>query len=65
MFLMYEEYLKHRRYVIVQLPNNDLQTKTVLKGLFLSKQQAEMALKVKDQSYEYEIVETFNFKEDF
>ena len=63
MFLMYEDYLKYRRYVIVQLPNNDLQTKTVLKGLFLSKQQAEMALKVKDQSYEYEVRETFNFKE--
>lgn len=63
MFLMYEDYLKHRRYVIVQLPNNELQTETVLKGSFLSKQQAELALKVKDQSYEYEVRETFNFKE--
>lgn len=63
MFLMYADYLKHRRYVIVQLPNNDLQTETVLKGLFLSKQQAELSLKVKDQSYEYEVRETFNCKE--
>ena len=60
---MYEDYLKYRRYVIVQLPNNELQTETVLKGSFLSKQQAELALKVKDQSYEYEVRETFNFKE--
>ena len=63
MFLMYEDYLKHRRYVIVQLPNNELQTETVLKGSFLSKQQAGLALKAKDQSYEYEVRETFNFKE--
>ena len=63
MFLMCEDYLKYRRYVIVQLPNNELQTETVLKGSFLSKQQAEIALKVKDQSYEYEVRETFNFKE--
>ena len=47
MLFINEDLLKSRRYVIVQLPNNQLQTETTLKGLFLTKEQAELSLKAK------------------
>ena len=45
MLLINEALLKNRRYIVVQLPNDHTQTETVLKGLFLTKEQAELSLK--------------------
>ena len=59
-----EELLKSRRYVVVQLPNNHRQTEMTLKGLFLTKEQAELSLKAKDASYKYLVKEIFPFKQE-
>ena len=59
MLLINEDLLKSRRYVIVQLPNNHRQTETTLKGLFLTKEQAELSLKAKDVGYKYLVKEIF------
>lgn len=64
MLFINEELLKSRRYVIVQLPNNHLQTETTLKGLFLSEEQAELAIKVKDKGYKYLVKETYPFEQE-
>mgnify|MGYP003590920366 FL=1 len=64
MLFINEDLLKSRRYVIVQLPNNQLQTETTLKGLFLTKEQAELSLKTKDVSYKYLVKEIFSFEQE-
>ena len=64
MLFINEDLLKYRRYVIVQLPNNHLQTETTLKGLFLTKEQAELSLKAKDVSYKYLVKEIFSFEQE-
>ena len=63
MLFINEDLLKSRRYVIVQLPNNNRQTETTLKGLFLTKKQAELSLKAKDVSYKYLVKEIFSFEQ--
>lgn len=64
MLLVNEALLKNRRYVVVQLPNDRTQTETVLKGLFLTKEQAELSLKVKDVSYKYSVKEIFLYEQE-
>ena len=64
MLFINEELLKSKRYVIVQLPNNHLQTETTLKGLFLTKEQAELSLRVKDMSYKYLVKEIFSLEQE-
>ena len=59
-----EELLKSRRYVVVQLPNNHRQTEMTLKGLFLTKEQAELSLKAKDASYKYLVKEIFLYEQE-
>ena len=41
-----------------------LQTETTLKGLFLTKEQAELSLKAKDVSYKYLVKEIFSFGQE-
>ena len=64
MLLINEALLKNRRYIVVQLPNDQTQTETVLKGLFLTKEQAELSLKVKDVSYKYSVKEIFLYEQE-
>ena len=64
MLLINEALLKNRRYIVVQLPNDHTQTETVLKGLFLTKEQAELSLRVKDISYKYSVKEIFLYEQE-
>lgn len=64
MLLINEALLKNRRYIVVQLPNDQTETETVLKGLFLTKEQAELSLKVKDVSYKYLVKEIFLYEQE-
>ena len=64
MLLINEALLKNRRYIVVQIPNDHTQTETVLKGLFLTKEQAELSLKVKDVSCKYSVKEIFLYEQE-
>lgn len=64
MLLINEALLKNRRYIVVQLPNDHTQTEVVLKGLFLTKEQAELSLRVKDVSYKYSVKEIFLYEQE-
>lgn len=52
------------RNIIRRTSNMKLQTETTLKGLFLTKEQAELSLKAKDVSYKYLVKEIFSFGQE-